>query len=52
VDVILWTTVMEYEKLVARVVVSEVFLHVPGVLALITSSSFIRFWHIGNDWKG
>jgi hypothetical protein len=34
---------MEYEKLVARVVVFEVFLHVSGVPTLITSSSFIGF---------
>jgi hypothetical protein len=42
---------MDHEKLVARVVVSEIFLHVLYVPALITSSSFIRFWNIRNDWK-
>jgi hypothetical protein len=39
----MWTTVMDDEKLVVRVVVSEIFLHVPCVPALITSSSFIGF---------
>jgi hypothetical protein len=38
-------------KLVARVAVSEIVLHVLCVPALITSSSFIGFWHISNDWK-
>jgi hypothetical protein len=38
-------------ELVARVVVSEIFLHVLCILALITSSLFIGFWHISNDWK-
>jgi hypothetical protein len=40
---------MDHEKLVARVTVFEIFLQVPYVPALITSSSFIRFWHISNN---
>jgi hypothetical protein len=42
---------MDYEKLVARVAISEIFLHVLCVPALINSSSFIGFCHISNDWK-
>jgi hypothetical protein len=39
-------------KHVARVAISEIsFLHVLCVSALITSSLFIGFQHISNEWK-
>jgi hypothetical protein len=38
-------------KLVARVATSEIFLHVLCIPALITSLSFIGFWHISNEFK-
>jgi hypothetical protein len=50
-DVLMWTTVIALYKLVASVAVSETFLHVRCVPTLITFSSFIRFWHISNEWK-
>jgi hypothetical protein len=31
--------------------VIKVFPLVHGVRTIIISSSFIRFWHISNDWK-
>jgi hypothetical protein len=50
-DVLMWTTVMVLRKLVASVAVSETFLYVRCVPTLVTSSSFIRFWHMSNDCK-
>jgi hypothetical protein len=49
VDVILWTTVMDYENLLQDLSFSEIFLHVLCVPAIITSSSFIGFSHISNN---
>jgi hypothetical protein len=47
----MWTTVMALYKLVVSVAILETFLHVRCVPTLITFSSFIGLWHIGNDWK-
>jgi hypothetical protein len=51
VDVILWTHVLDYENLSQLASILRLFLRVPGVPVLLTSSSFIGFWHISNGWK-
>jgi hypothetical protein len=51
VDVIVWTTARDYENLLQVLLFLKTFLHVCCVPALITFSSFIRFWYICNNRK-
>jgi hypothetical protein len=38
-------------KTYRSVAVSEKYLHVCSVPTIVTSSSFIGFWYMSNDWK-
>jgi hypothetical protein len=43
---------MDYKNLLQELsFLKFFFLYVSGVPALITSSSFIKFFHISNEWK-